>query len=378
MTDIPSLRKIQIELGQLPSSSIPIPPQQKSPDELKDDINANRNSITDGMVRNGFSADFVRDLLGKLTPEEIYLASLYLPQIITRFSEMDKRRVRVDYVVKFIKNHDFNGPIFIPSISRLNSTHVKPTEPVYSPPSLEKDRILLESAICLAKWEGKMSGISYQDWPRPQQLDRDNNVIRKIRNYSLNVYSDDVIDQIRKQPYAFENFRYLLSLSKLPHTRLEDAYNKTLQLRTALSNFSGDFSISQAETIKNILKENGGRMRDAQDAYINSINVAAGGIFAYDDDAKKIFSSPSVWGFKCIAQQTYPNQDIPYGNWLDNIADLVLERIDCFVDFFKKLNQTSILRLGGKINKKKAKRKTKRKTNKKRKYKKVKTIKRRK
>ena len=36
MTDIPSLRKMQKELGQLPSSTIPIPPQQKSPDELKE------------------------------------------------------------------------------------------------------------------------------------------------------------------------------------------------------------------------------------------------------------------------------------------------------------------------------------------------------
>ena len=372
MTDIPSLRKMQIALGQLPSSTIPIPPQQKSPDELKYDIHANRNSITDGLVRNGFSADFVRDLLGKLTPEEIYLASLYLPQIITRFSEMDKSRVRVDYVVQFIKNHDFNGPIFRPSISRLNSTHVKPTEPVYSPPPLEKDRILLESAICLAKWEDNISGINNQHWPRAQVL-QENWSIRKNKQHPLNDYSDDVIDQIRKQRYSYENFIYLLSLSKLPHTRLEDAYNKTLQLRTALSNFSGDFSISQVETIKNILKENGRRMRDAQDAYINSINVAAGGIFAYEDDANKIFSSPGSWGFKSFGQQTASNQDIPYGNWRENIAELVLERIDCFVDFFKKLNQISILRLGGKMNKKKAKRKT----NKKRKYKKVKTIKRR-
>lgn len=374
MTDIPSLRKMQIALGQLPSSTIPIPPQQKSPDELKYDIHANRNSITDGLVRNGFSADFVRDLLGKLTPEEIYLASLYLPQIITRFSEMDKRRVRVDYVVQFIKNHDFNGPIFRPSISRLNSTHVKPTEPVYSPPPLEKDRILLESAICLAKWEDNISGINNQHWPRPHELDRDNYFIRKNKQHPLNDYSDDIIDQIRKQPYAFENFRYLLSLSKLSDIKLTEMYNKTLELRTALSNFSGDFSISQGETIKNILKENGGRMRDAQDAYMNSIGRAGSSIVIVGEDiTHSIFSSPGSWGFKSFGQQTQPNQDIPYGNWRENIADLVLERIDCFVDFFKKLNQISILRLGGKMKTKR----TKRKTNKKRKYKKVKTIKRR-
>ena len=83
MTNIPSLRKRQMELGQLPNSTIPIPIMQKSPDEYKDDINENRNSITDGLVKTGFSSDFVRDLLGKLTPEEIYLASLHLPQIIT-------------------------------------------------------------------------------------------------------------------------------------------------------------------------------------------------------------------------------------------------------------------------------------------------------
>lgn len=364
MTDNPSLRKMQKELGQLPSSTIPIPPQQKSPDELKDDINANRNSITDGLVRNGFSADFVRDLLGELTPEEIYLASLYLPQIITRFSKMDKTRVRVDYVVHFIKNHDFNGPIFRPSISRLNSIHIKPTEPVYSPPPLEKDRILLESAICLANCELNISGINNQVYPRPKELPYDNRFIHSNKQHPLNGYSDDAIDQIRKQPYALENFTYLLSLSKLPHNRLEDTYNKTLQLRTALSNFSGDFSISQAEAIKNILKENGGRMRDAEDAYINSIASATSGIvFNLDDIGNNILSNPGSWGFKSFGNQTYPNQDIPYGNWRENIAELVLERIDCFVDFFKKLNQISILRLGGKMNKKRQREKQIKKEN---------------
>jgi len=94
-----------------------------------------------------------------------------------------------------------------------------------------------------------------------------------------------------------------------------------------------------------------------------------------DDVGNNIFSSPSGWGFKSFGQQTESNQDMPYGNWRENIADLVLERIDCFVDFFKKLDPTlqSGLRLGGKNNKK-----VKRKTNKKRKYKKIKTTKRRK
>ena len=71
-------------------------------DELKDDINANRNSITDGLVNNGFTSQFVKELLDRLSPEEIYLASLHLPQIISRFSKMDKSRVRVNDVIRFI------------------------------------------------------------------------------------------------------------------------------------------------------------------------------------------------------------------------------------------------------------------------------------
>jgi hypothetical protein len=377
MTDISSLRKKQIEFGQLPSSTIPIPSIEKSPEEYKDDINANRNSITDGLVKIGFTYDFIRDLLGDLTNEQIYLASLYLPQIIENFNRYDKKFVSVEQAISIIKTIIKNNKTNRRSVFRSNSTQIKPTEPVYSPPLLEKDKIILESAICLAKWEHNISGINNQVYPRPKELPPYYNTsIQRNKEHPLNGYSDDTIDQIRKQPYALENFTYLLSLSKLPQNRLEDTYNKTLQLRTALSNFSGDFSISQAETIKNILKENGRRMRDAQDAYINSINSAASGIvFNLDDVGNNIFSSPSGWGFKSFGQQTESNQDMPYGNWHENIADLVLDRIDCFVDFFKKLDPTlqSGLRLGGKNNKK-----VKRKTNKKRKYKKIKTTKRRK
>ena len=377
MTDIPSLRKKQIELGQLPSSTIPIPSIEKSPEEYKDDINANRNSITDGLAKIGFTYDFIRDLLGYLTNEQIYLASLYLPQIIENFNWYDKKFVSVEQAISIIKTIIKNNKTNQRSSFRSNSTPKKPAEPLYSPALLEKDKIILESAICLAKWEHNISGINNQVYPRPKEMaDRDNFFIRKNKEHLLNGYSDDAIDQIRKQPYALENFTYILSLSKLPQNRLEDTYNKTLQLRSALSNFSGDFSISQAESIKNILKENGRRMRDAQDAYINSISSAASGIvFNLDDVGNNIFSSPSGWGFKSFGQQTYPNQDTPYGNLPENIADLVLERIDCFVDFFKKLDPTlqSGLRLGGKNNKK-----VKRKTNKKRKYKKIKTTKRRK
>jgi hypothetical protein len=199
----------------------------------------------------------------------------------------------------------------------------------------------LESAICLAKCEQNIASTNSEVYPRAQEIERDNYFIRKNKQHPLNYYSDDAIDQIRKQPYAVENFRYLLALSELPQNRLEDIYNKTLQLRTALSNFSGDFSISQAETITNILKENGGRMRDAQDAYISSINSSAGGIlFNLDDIGNNIFSSPSGWGFKSFGQQTYSNQDMPYGNWRENIADLVLEGVDYFIKFFEKLSHT--------------------------------------
>jgi hypothetical protein len=322
MTDIPSLRKRQIELGQLPSSTMPIPLQQKSPDKLKDDINANRNFITEGLIKNGFSYDFVRDLLGDLTDEQIYLASLYLPQIIENFNGYDKKFVSVKQAICIIKTIIKNNKTNQRSSFRSNSTPKKPAEPLYSPPLLENDKIILESAICLAKCEQNIAITNNQVYPRAQEF----------HGYS---------EQLRKQPYAVENFRYLLSLSELPQNRLEDIYNKTLQLRTALSNFSGDCSISQAETITNILKENGGRMRDAQDAYINSINSAACGIvFNLDGIGNNIFSSPSGWGFKSFGQQTYSNQDMPYGNWRENIADLALERVDCFIKFFEKLSHT--------------------------------------
>ena len=336
MTDFSSLRRRQIELGQLPGYTTPIPSIQKSPY----DINSNRNFITDGLVQNGFTSDFVRDLLGRLTHEEIYSASFHLPQIITRFSKMDKTLISVDFVVDYIKNYNFNDEItYRSSIWSLHSTQKKTIETIYSPPPLEKDRILLESSICLAKWEDNISGINNGTYPRAQIL-QENWSIRKNKQHPLSDYSDDFIDQIRKQRYAFENFRYLLSLSKLPRNRLEDTYNKTIQLRSSFSNFSGDFSISQTETIKNILKENGKRMRDAQNVYISSINVAAGGIiFDLDDIGNYIFSSPSGWGFTSFGQQTEPNQDIPYGNWRENIAELVIERIDCFVHLLKNLTK---------------------------------------
>lgn len=365
MSDIPSLRKRQIELGQLPSSTIPIPIIQKSPDEYKDDINANRNSITDSLVNNGFTSQFATDVLGLLTPEEIHLASMHLPQIITRFSKMDKSRVRVNDVVRFIKIFNEDNSLYVRPVFRLNSTQKKSAEPIYSHPD-ETDRTALESAICLAKWQQNIASIDVGT--RPQVL-QENWSIRSNKQHPLNDYSDDFIEQLRKQPYSYENFIYLLSLSKLPKDKLQKIYDKTIQLRTTLSNFSGDFSISQGENIKNLMKENGGRMRDAQQAYIRSIEVATSGVFAWDDIGKEIFSSPSSWGFKSFGQQTYSNQDMPYGNWRDNIAELVLERIDCFINFFKKL-EPSIL--GGKKNKKR-----KRRTNKKRKTKRVKTIKRR-
>jgi hypothetical protein len=340
MTNIPSLRKRQMELGQLPNSTIPIPIMQKSPHEYKDDINANRNSITDGLVTTGFSSDFVRDLLGYLTPEKIYSACLHLPQIIERFNGYDKKFVGIEQALNIINEIIKQSNSTQRLAFRSNRTMEISTEPVYSPPLLEKDKIILQSAVCLARWDHNISGIDIMNYPRPQQLPYDNFSIRKNKQNPLNVFSDCEIDQIRKKPYAYENFRYLLSLSKLPFNRLEDTYNKMLQLRTVLSNFSGDFSISQAETIKNILKENGGRMRDAQDAYISSINSVAGGIvFSLDDIGNYIFSSPSGWGFRSFGQQTESNQDMPYGNWRDNIAELVLERIDCFIDFVKNYTQ---------------------------------------
>jgi len=337
MTNIPSLRKRQMELGQLPNSTIPIPIMQKSPHEYKDDINANRNSITDGLVTTGFSSDFVRDLLGYLTPEKIYSACLHLPQIIENFNGYDKKFVGVEQALNIINEIIKQSN----STQRLAFLSIEiSTEPVYSSPHLEKNRIILESAISLARWEHNISGINIMNYPTQQELPYDNFSIRKNKQHPLNERSDYEIDQIRKQPYAYENFRYLLSLSKLPLNRLEDTYNKMLQLRTVLSNFSGDFSISQSESIKNILKENGGRMRDAQDAYISSINSVAGGIvFSLNDIGNYIFSSPSGWGFRSFGQQTWPNQDTPYGNWRDNIAELVLERIDCFIDFVKNYTQ---------------------------------------
>ncbi len=380
MSDIPSLRKSQIEKGQLPSSTIPIPITQKSPDDYKDDINANRNSIIDGLVNNGFTSQFVKDLLDKLSPEEIHLASMNLPQIISRFSKMDKSRVRVNDVVRYIILFDEDTLSYGPSVFTSRPAQKKPAEPVYSHPD-ETDKIVLESAICLAKWQENIASIDPVTYPKPYVL-QENWSIRSNKQHPLYGYSDDFIDQLRKKRYVYENFVYLLPLSKLPKDKLRENYNKIIQLRTALSNFSGDFSISQKEWIKNLMKENGGRVRDAQNAYIASINNATNGIFEPGNIARDVFSSPSGWGFKSLGQQTYSGQDMPYGNWRENIAELVLERIDCFIDFFKKLDPTL---LGGNKKKKNKKQKTdkkqktnkKRKTNKKQKTKRVKTVKRR-
>lgn len=275
--------------------------------------------------------------------------------------------------------------------------------------------IALESAICLAKWQKKIADIGRGGYPtgnytqNPTVL-QNTASIRSNRQHPLNGYPVEFIEQIKKQPYAYENFTNLLSLSKLPHTRLEDTYNKTIQLRTTLSKFS----IIQAEIITEIYNKNGRRrMRYAQDAYINSINSAVVGIKfdLTDPNNIPIFSSPSGWGFKSFGEQTHSHQDLPYGNMPSNIAQLILERINCFVDFFEKFDKLDLkkldklgnplplqelvknqhpelnglfkdngsLRLGGKGDKK-AKRKTnkKGKTKKRRKYKKVKTIKRRK
>ena len=351
MNDITSLRKNQIEKGQLPSSTIPIPITQKSPDEYKDDINANRNSITDGLVNNGFTSQFVKDLLDRLSPEEIYLASLHLPQIISRFSKMDKSRVRVNDVVRFVMLLDEDDSSYVRSVFTLKPIQKKPAEPIYSHPD-ETDKIALESAICLAKWQINISGIDMVTYPKADDL-QENIFIRSNKYHPLYGYSDDFMNQIRTQRYVYENFKFLLSLTKLSKDKLQKTYDKIIQLRNVLSNFSGDFSISQRENIKKLMHENGGRLRDAQNAYITSINNAAERIFERDDDISRyIFSSssPSGWGFKSYGDQTSPGQDMPYGNWRENIAELVLERIDCFIDFFRKLDPKLML-LGGNNNK---------------------------
>ena len=97
MTDIPSLRKRQIELGQLPSSTMPIPLQQKSPDKLKDDINANRNFITEGLIKNGFSYDFIRDLYNK--------GINFKNELVNIASQIKENIIRIEILVKesFIK-----------------------------------------------------------------------------------------------------------------------------------------------------------------------------------------------------------------------------------------------------------------------------------
>jgi hypothetical protein len=335
MNDIPSLRKSQIEKGQLPSSTIPIPITQKSPDEYKDDINANRNSITDGLVNNGFTSQFVKDLLDRLSPEEIYLASVHLPQIISRFSKMDKSRVRVNDIVRFIMLLDEDDSSYVRSVFTLKPIQKKPVEPIYSHPD-ETDKIALESAICLAKWQINISGIDTVNYPKAYVL-QENVFIRSNKYHPLYGYSDDFMNKIRTQRYVYDNFKYLLSLTKLSKDKLQKTYDKIIQLRSVLSNFSGDFSISQKENIKKIMQENGGRLSYAQNAYINSINNATDGIFECDDIARDIFSSPSGWGFKSYGQQTYSGQDMHYDNWRENIAELVLERIDCFIDFLKNL-----------------------------------------
>ena len=185
-----------------------------------------------------------------------------------------------------------------------------------------------ESAIRLAKWQVNIASINPTTYPRANTIGANNQRIRS-----------DIFEKLRNQPYAYENFLILLSLKDsfrvgAHKDKLQEIYEKTMHLKNVINT---DFGNKQIETIGNILKENGGRMRDAQDAYIRRLDVTAGRIFEGDDIGQHVFSSPSGWGFKSMGQQTYSNQDMPYGNWRDNIAELVVERIDCFIDFFEKL-----------------------------------------
>jgi hypothetical protein len=188
------------------------------------------------------------------------------------------------------------------------------------------EEIVSETAIHLARWDDVIAGIPYPRLRRPLELNT---------WHSSSSIRRDIYEKLRKQPYAYENFMSLYyNLSKLPNNSLEDMCIRSIQLRSALLIFP-----SQRETISNILKENNGRMRDAQNAYIRSLDVLAGRIFeGYDRGADPVFSSPSGWGFQSLGQQTYSNQDMPYNaNWRQDIVELLVERIDCFIAFFEKL-----------------------------------------
>ena len=190
------------------------------------------------------------------------------------------------------------------------------------------EEIVSETAIHLARWDDIIAGIPYPRLRRPSELN-------PWQGDRPSIPRRDIYEKLRKQPYAYENFMSLYyNLSKLPNNRLEDMCIHSIQLRSALSTLP-----SQREIISNILKENGGRMRDAQNAYIRSLDVLAGRIFeGYDRGADPVFSSPSGWGFQSMGQQTYSNQDMPYNaNWRQDIVELLVERINCFIAFFEKL-----------------------------------------
>ena len=362
---IPTIRNEQVNRGQLSNSTIPVPIIQ-STDE--DDINIPRRLITNALVTDGFTDTFVTSVLNSLDDKYIYLAALHLPQIITKYSPMEKDRIRVRDMVRFIISLDKKSS-YIPSGVTSRREALKP---LYSHPD-ETDIIALKSAICLAKWQVNISTINIAT-PRPQPPFGPNQIARTERSrHPLKDYSDNFIEEIGRQPYGPENFYYLLSFAKLPLDKLQDIYNKTIRLKDGFSTFTGEFSVSQDTNIRNLMKANGGRKGDAQDAYLKSIDDVARGIFSHEEDGNKIYSSPRHWGWTRLFTQTQPGEDVPWGNFRSDIVELVLERIECFISFFNELDPTLQRGLfGGKKKNVKIitkKRKYKQRKTKKRKYK---------
>ena len=246
-----------------------------------------------------------------------------------------------DFTMEPYNPPTLNERVSIPSgaqgILDVLSSYVR-KEPTIEARSDQKNVIILEGAICLAKWQEQIKSINPITYPKSSGI-QETIYIRRNTEHPLNNYTDEFIEQIRKQPYAYDNFVFLLYLTKLTPDKLKDIFTKIIRVKDALSQFIGT---NQIDLIRKMYMENNRSMRNAQDEYLKIISDAISEIFNYDDGpARQIVSDlPHGWGFVSYGQQTFSGQDMPYGNWRNNIAELALGKINCFIDFFTKLDPT--------------------------------------
>jgi hypothetical protein len=78
-------------------------------------VNEQREAVKSTLTQSGFTDEFARDVLDKLTPEGINRANPNLESIKSQLSKMNKNGLTVDEVVKMVKTFDAttsNKPFF--------------------------------------------------------------------------------------------------------------------------------------------------------------------------------------------------------------------------------------------------------------------------